>query len=140
MRALASLETNVVLNTRWFQPELDQANASPDRQIYPVISPGLEPGTTDLTLKVKDRLPLHGHIELNDKSTPGTPALRLDSTLLYDNLWQLDHQLGVEYNFSPQDLKSRHFFPELLRSACSRELQRVLQDSRRPGIGLSRGI
>jgi len=111
MRALSSLDTNILLNTRWFQPELDQANASSDRQIYPVISPGLEPGTTDLTLKVKDRLPLHGHIELNDKSTPGTPVLRLDSTLLYDNLWQLNHQVGLEYNFSPQALKSDTFSP-----------------------------
>ena len=50
------LDTNILLNTEWFQPELDLANANPDRQIYPVISPGLDPGTSDLTLKVKDRL------------------------------------------------------------------------------------
>jgi len=79
LRALPSLETNVLLNTKWFQPELDRANANQDRQIYPVISPGLDPGTTELTLKVKDRLPLHAHIEVNDKSTPGTPLLRVDT-------------------------------------------------------------
>jgi hemolysin activation/secretion protein len=105
LRALPSLTTNILLNTRWLQPELDQANASRDRQIYPVISPGLEPGTTMLDLKVKDRLPLHGREEINNKSSPGTTPLRIDTAVQYGNLWQRDHQFGVDYNFSPQQFK-----------------------------------
>ena len=104
-RALPSLTTNVLLNTKWFQAELDQANANQDRQIYPVIGPGPDPGTSALTLRVKDRLPLHGHVEINNKATPDTPPLRIDTAVQYNNLWQYDHQLGLEYNFSPQDLK-----------------------------------
>jgi hemolysin activation/secretion protein len=105
-RALPSLTTNILLNTKWFQPELDQANQNRDRQIYPVIEPGLEPGTSDLTLKVKDRFPLHGRFEINDKSAPGTPLLRSDTAIQYGNLWQLEHQIGFDYNFSPQEYKS----------------------------------
>jgi hemolysin activation/secretion protein len=104
-RALPSLTTNVLLNTKWFQPELDQANANRDRQIYPVISPGAGPGTTDLELTVKDRLPLHGRVEVNDKSSPGTPLLRVDTAVQYGNLWQREHQIGFDYNFSPQEFK-----------------------------------
>ena len=100
------LDTNILLNTKWFQPELDRANQNQDRQIYPVISPGLEPGTSDLTLQVKDRLPLHGHMEINDKSTPGTPLLRVDTAIQYNNLWQREHQTGFDYAFSPQQMKS----------------------------------
>jgi len=110
-RALPSVTTNELLNTKWFQPELDRANANPDRQIYPTLNPGPEPGTSGLTLQVKDRLPLHGHIELDDKSTPGTPLLRLDSAIQYNNLWQLEHQIGLEYNFSPQNAKSDDYEP-----------------------------
>jgi len=110
-RALPSLNTNILLNTKWFQPELDLANANADRQIYPVISPGLEPGTSDLTLKVKDQLPLHGRIEVNDKSSPDTPLLRLDTALQYNNLWQLNHQVGFDYNFSPQNMKNDDYMP-----------------------------
>jgi hemolysin activation/secretion protein len=108
-RALASLTTNILINTKWFQPELDRANLNQDRQIYPVIAPGLEPGTTELTLKVKDQLPLHGHMAINDYSTPNTPLLRLDTALQYDNLWQRDHQVGLDYNFSPQQMKSGNY-------------------------------
>jgi hemolysin activation/secretion protein len=116
-RALPSLGTNVLLNTRWFQPELDQANGNSDRQIYPVIGPGPEPGTSSLTLKVKDRLPLHGRIEVDNRATPGTPPLRVDSAIQYNNLWQRDHQAGIQYNFTPQELKesgvpAHHFFDQ----------------------------
>ena len=105
-RALPGLTTNILLNTKWFQPELDQANANRDRQIYPVISPGFEPGTTTLELKVKDQFPLHGRMEVNDKSSPGTPLLRLDTAVQYGNFWQREQQGGFDYNFSPQDFKS----------------------------------
>jgi hemolysin activation/secretion protein len=105
LRALPSLGTNILLNTKWFQPELDRANLNKDRQIYPVISPGEEPGTSDLTLNVKDQLPLHGHVEIDDKSTPGTPLLRVDSAIQDGNLWQLEHQIGLDYDFSPQQYK-----------------------------------
>jgi len=110
-RALPSLETNVLLNTRWLQPELDRANANPDRQIYPVIAPGSEPGASDLTLQVKDRLPLHWHFDVDDKSTPGTPLLRMDNAVQYNNLWQYEHQVGLEYDFSPTLMKTSDTMP-----------------------------
>lgn len=104
--ALPSLRTNSMLNSLVFQQELDRANANRDRQIYPELRPGPEPGTTGVTLKVKDRLPLHGHIELNNQYTPGTPTLRLNSAVQYNNLWQLDHQVGLQYGITPENVKS----------------------------------
>jgi hemolysin activation/secretion protein/AraC-like DNA-binding protein len=105
MRALPDLKTNMLLNARVFQRELDNANLSRDRQIYPVIEPGLEPGTSDLTLKVKDQLPLHARLEVNNLSTPGTPDLRVNFNAQYDNLWDLEHQIGLQYTFTPEKLK-----------------------------------
>jgi hemolysin activation/secretion protein len=106
MRALPSLHTNTILRAPIFQAELDRANANQDRQIYPEIEPGSQPGTSDLLLVVKDRLPLHGKMEFNNESSPGTPELRLNSSLVYDNLWQHEHSLGVQYSCSPEDYKS----------------------------------
>src|SRR5208282_4603657 len=106
MRALPSLHTNLLLNSHVLQDELDAANASRDRQIYPVIGPGPDPGTSELTLKVKDQLPLHARLELNNSGTPGTPDLRVNFNAQYDNLWDLDHQVGLQYGFSPDDFKN----------------------------------
>ena len=111
--ALPSLRTNVLLNNLTFQQELDAANQSRDRQIYPVIGPGPEPGTSSLTLKVKDQFPMHGRFELNNASTPNTPELRMNSSLQYNNLWQLDHQVGVQYTFSPQQYKGSKPWPDI---------------------------
>jgi hemolysin activation/secretion protein/AraC-like DNA-binding protein len=106
MRALPSLHTNMLLNSQVFQRELDLANANRDRQIYPIVGPGAEPGTSDLTLKVKDRFPLHSRLEVNNQYTPGTPYLRVNLNAQYNNLWDRDHQVGLQYSFTPTDFKS----------------------------------
>ena len=106
MRALPSLHTNMLLNEPVFRAELNRANANRDRQIYPVVGPGLEPGTSALNLKVKDQLPVHGKLDFNNESTPGTPDFRLNASAEADNLWQLDHSLGVQYGFAPGQLKT----------------------------------
>jgi hemolysin activation/secretion protein len=106
MRALPSLRTNIILNGPVFQAELDQANANQDRQIYPEVSPGPVPNTSELTLKVQDRLPLHAKVELNNQNSPGTPDLRVNTSAVYNNLWQHEHSLGLQYSFSPEAYKT----------------------------------
>ncbi len=105
-RALPSLHTNMLLNSHVFQRELDIANANRDRQIYPVIGPGPEPETSALTLKVKDRLPWHARVEVNNQATPGTPQLRANFNTQYNNLWDLEHQVGLQYSFTFEQFKS----------------------------------
>ena len=110
-RALPSLHTNTLLNSHIFQRELDLANANRDRQIYPTIEPGPEPGTSALELRVKDRLPFHARFDLDNYATPGTPDLRLNLAAQYNNLWQHEHQLGLSYGFTPQELKAPGLTP-----------------------------
>ncbi len=117
MRALPSLHTNMVLNGPIFKAELNRANANQDRQIYPVIGPGPEPGTSELTLKVKDHLPLHAKLEFNNENSPGTPDLRVNSSAVATTIsgnWT--NPLGVQYGFSPEDYKAGRPM-ELLRPA-----------------------
>lgn len=105
MRALPSLHTNAILLNPVFQAELNRANANQDRQIRPEIAPGPDENTSQLLLKVQDRLPLHAKTELNNQNSPGTPQLRVNSSAVYNNLWQLDHSLGLQYSFSPEQYK-----------------------------------
>ena len=106
MRALPSLHTNEILNGKILQAEINRANANQDRQIYPAISPGPDPGTSELTLGIKDQLPMHGKVELNNESSPGTPDLRVNSSAVYNNLWQREQSLGLQYSFSPEWYKA----------------------------------
>lgn len=116
MRALpaireALLWKDEVLNSRIFQRELDVANQNRDRQIYPTLSPGPEPGTSALELKVKDRFPLHGRIDVDNYATPGTPDWRINAAGKYNNLWQLEHQIGLSYGFTPEEYKAPGLVP-----------------------------
>ncbi len=106
MRALPGLQTNVLLNGLVFQRQLDAANENRDRRIYPTLSPGPDPGTSALDLNIKDRLPLHGRFDVDNYATPGTPDLRMNFAAQYNNLWQLEHQAGLYYGFSPEEFKS----------------------------------
>ncbi|MBX3733061.1 MAG: BamA/TamA family outer membrane protein [Verrucomicrobiae bacterium] len=114
MRALPSLRTNALVNSRVFQRELDQANQNRDRQIYPTLGPGPDPGTSSLELRVKDRLPLHARMDVDNYATPRTPMWRINASAQYNNLWQLEHQVGISYGFSPQQYKDPSPEPDLL--------------------------
>lgn len=79
-------------------------NQLPDRQVTPALRAGLEPGTVDIDLAVKDKLPLHGSLELNNRYSADTTPLRLNGALSYSNLWQLGHTIGFSFQLSPIDL------------------------------------
>lgn len=86
------------------QTELAALNkATPDRSITPLLKPGRSPGMVDVELKVDDRLPLHGALELNDQYTRDTTRTRLNASVRCDNLWQKEHSLGLSYQVSVED-------------------------------------
>ncbi len=100
-RLTPDLQPGVVLRRDALQKDLEQANRNPDRQVTPVLEKGQEPATVDLALKVDDRIPLHGSLEINDDHTPGSPRYRAVTTLSYGNLWGLEHEATVSYQFAP---------------------------------------
>lgn len=84
------------------QKQMADANRAPDLRVTPVLRPGATPGKVDVDLKVEDTLPLHGSLELNDYASPGTAPLRLVGMMRYDNLWQKEHSLSLQYQTTPQ--------------------------------------
>ncbi len=81
---------------------LDRVNENPDHQVSPVLKPGAKPGTTRLELKVKDKSPWHGRMELNNNGSLNTPDLRSTARLAYDNLWGLEHKVSITVQTTPQ--------------------------------------
>ncbi len=77
-------------------------NQLPDRQVTPEIRPGEEPGSVDIDLNVKDRRPLHGSLEINNRYSPGTTSLRINGGINYNNLWQAGHAVGLNFQIAPE--------------------------------------
>jgi hemolysin activation/secretion protein len=85
------------------QQQMARLNRSPDRQVQPLLRPGVEPGTVDVELKVDDRLPLSGGAELNNRNSVGTKPLRFQGTLRYDNLFQSEQSIALTVVTAPQE-------------------------------------
>jgi hemolysin activation/secretion protein len=102
-RDLPGLAAGEILYLPRVQQELTVLNRNQDLKVAPVLMPGREPGTVDVELKVKDRLPLHGSVELNNRAIHDTTELRLNAMIRYDNLWQREHSISFQYQTSPQD-------------------------------------
>lgn len=102
--SVPALAENSALHLPSLQAQLTELNVvSGERSITPVLRPGRTPGTVEVELKVKDQLPLHGSVGLNDRYTLNTTRLRLDAQISYANLWQREHSLSLQYQTSPEN-------------------------------------
>ena len=101
-KQVPSLQPGAVPDFNKVSKEILALNQWSDRQVIPTLTPGFEPGTVDVNLKVKDTLPWHGSAEFNNRYSFGTPEFRLNLASSYDNLWQLGHSVGGSYQTAPQ--------------------------------------
>ena len=108
-----SLAEGKVPNFNDVTRELVALNRNPDRQVTPSIRPGVEAGTFDVDLTVKDKLPLHGSLELNNRYSPDTTELRLNGAISYGNLWQAGHTLGLSFQVAPERPKDATVYSAL---------------------------
>ena len=101
-KQVPSLQPGSVPDFNKVSKEILSLNQWSDRQVIPTLTPGFEPGTVDVNLKVKDTLPWHGSAEWNNRYSFGTPMYRLNVASSYDNLWQLGHSIGGSYQTAPE--------------------------------------
>jgi len=102
--ALPALTSGQVPNLPDVQAQLATLNrGTADRSVVPVLKAGRTPGTVDVELKVNDELPLHGSLELNNRYTADTTQLRLNASISYDNLFQRQQSLSLQYQMAPEE-------------------------------------
>ena len=97
-----SLAPGQVPNFKRIKHDIIALNQWPDRQVIPSLQAGEQPQTVDVNLNVKDTLPLHGSLSLDNRYSSNTKPLRVDASLTYDNLWQRGDTLNVAFQIAPQ--------------------------------------
>jgi hemolysin activation/secretion protein len=98
-----SMAEGKVINFNDVTRDIVAMNQSADRRVEPKLTPSGDPGVFDIDLNVKDTLPLHGRVELNNRRSANTTPLRVNTSLSYGNLWQLGHTIGGSFQVSPED-------------------------------------
>ena len=102
-REAPSLQEGASPNFSQVTHDLVVLNQLSDRRVTPTLRAGEIPGTVDVDLNVKDTSPLHGSLEINNRYSANTTPLRINGSVSYDNLWQLEHSIGFSFQVSPED-------------------------------------
>ena len=97
-----SMVEGKVPNFNDVQKDIVALNKSGDLRVTPELRAGVEPGTVDIDLNVKDVFPLHGSLELNNRYSADTKPLRVNGSLSYSNLWQSGHNVGFSFQVAPE--------------------------------------
>ena len=97
-----SLAPGQVPNFKRIKQDIVALNQWPDRQVIPSLQAGVQPQTVDVDLNVKDTLPLHGNLSLDNRYSADTTPLRIDGSLTYDNLWQRGDTINLAFQVAPQ--------------------------------------
>ena len=108
--AALSLTPGKVPNLTDVQRDIVALNQQGDRLVTPELAVGAAPNTIDVNLNVVDKLPLHGSIDLNNRSSVNTQALRVAGSVQYDNLWQRGDSIQAGAQFAPERPKDSTVF------------------------------
>jgi hemolysin activation/secretion protein len=111
LAAVPEASAGTVPNLPVLQQQLSNVNMrTADRSVVPILKAGPVPGTVDLSLKVDDRLPLHGSVELDNQNTPGTKQLRATVSMSYSNLFDQFDSVSAQYQVAPEDVGQVNVF------------------------------
>jgi hemolysin activation/secretion protein len=102
-REAPSLQEGASPNFTQVTHDLVVLNQLSDRRVTPTLRAGEIPGTVDVDLNVKDTPPLHGSLEINNRYSANTTPLRINGSVSYANLWQLEHSIGFSFQIAPEN-------------------------------------
>ena len=94
------LKQNELLNYSSLQKGLILINEKPDRSAKAVLTPGKSPGSTDIIIEAKDRLPIHVGYSHDDYGSRYVGRNRDQVTLEHNNFLGFDDRLYLQYQRS----------------------------------------
>ena len=86
---------------RRLDADVDFLNRNPFRDVSLLLEPGKAVGTTDVTLRTRERAPLRLYAGFDDTGIDETDNQRLLFGVNWGNVFGLDHQLSYQYTASP---------------------------------------
>ena len=108
-----TLKKGEPFNYNKLRSDLFNINQYPDRNVKAVITPGQEPGETDVLFNVKDNLPIHVNLSFDNFGSKYLGKNRFSGTVSDDNFLGFDDILSFQYQLSEKEnaykLESFHY-------------------------------
>lgn len=140
-RAAPSLAEGRLIDFDEVPRDIVALNQNPDRRVTPALRAGATPGAVEVDLNVQDKLPLHASLELNNRASANTTALRVNGSVTDNNLGQRGDSAGLSFQVAPERARDAKIFSAYyltrLRgvSGLSLMLQGTKQDSNVSTLG-----
>lgn len=106
-----TLEKGKPFNYNTLRRNLSKINEQPDRTARAVVTPGQEPGATDVILEVKDRLPIHLGFDWDNFGSRYIERDRYSVKFSHNNLLGFDDKLTFQYQLA----QASHYFLKGIR-------------------------
>lgn len=100
VRAPSELKPGEVVTLGAVQADMDRLNANPFLSVDAVFKPGAAPGTTDLDLVAKDRLPLRVYAGYDNQGYPLLGLQEFSAGINFGNVFQTGQILSYQYTQS----------------------------------------
>jgi hemolysin activation/secretion protein len=97
------LRSGEVLDSEALKDDLNWLNNNPFRQVEAAFKPGDKLGSTDIDIRVEDRIPFRPYIGYENSGTTNTGTDRLLFGFNWGNAFGLDHQLNYQYAMDVQN-------------------------------------
>ncbi len=95
-----ALKLGDVFNYNSLKLSLSNLNAYRDRRVQAVLTPGKEPGTTDVLLNVQDNLPVHVGVSYDNYGSRYLDKKRYQGTVTHNNITGHDDILTMAYELA----------------------------------------
>lgn len=95
-----TLKKDEPFNYNILRKNLARINEHPDRASRAVLIPGKKPGSTDIVLEVKDRLPIHIGFDFDNFGSRYIGKDRYKTTLTHNNLSGWEDILTIQYQLA----------------------------------------
>ncbi|MGE5308364.1 MAG: ShlB/FhaC/HecB family hemolysin secretion/activation protein, partial [Deltaproteobacteria bacterium] len=116
LRRKIGVQAGEPFNYNNLRADLSRINQLPDRHAKAVITPGKDPGTTDVVLNVEDRLPIHVGLNYDNFGSRYIDKNRYQGLVTDNNLLGFDDVLTLQYqqaNADHYDLTSARYIVPL---------------------------
>ncbi|MBF0484192.1 MAG: ShlB/FhaC/HecB family hemolysin secretion/activation protein [Candidatus Omnitrophica bacterium] len=115
LKRMLNLKENEALDYLELQSSLSYINEAPDRFAKAILVPGQAPGTTDIVIKVEDKLPIHIGYEYDNYGSRFIYKNRYSAVLEDNNLFGFDDRFSAKLQYAERELLQsqnyRYIFP-----------------------------
>ena len=106
LRSLPSLAPGLTPQVRRIDAQIELANENPSKQVAVLLEAGDQQGDVQARITVTEAAAQRWNASLDNTGNAVTGRLRTNLTYVNSALWDLDHQLSLQFKFAPDKLNS----------------------------------